>query len=93
MSVRLEYNRCWFNPRLGRTKDFLKMVFIAFLLVVQHQKESLVKKPAISLVFLEKALNGNPSSLCGRQVVIKCTEDDISVPKLHSAYAHAQHNI
>ena len=54
----------------------------------------MVKKPAISLVvFLGKVLNGNIPPLFGRQVVIKYTEDGISVPKLHSAYEHAQHSI
>ena len=44
------------------------MVFTASLLGAQHVGEVVENKPASSLVSLGKALNGTPSSLCGRQV-------------------------
>ena len=51
-------------------KDFKKMVFTASLLGAQHIRDSVENKPASFLVvFLGKALNGMPPSLCGRQVV------------------------
>ena len=44
-----------------------KMVFTASLLGAQHKKENVENKPANLLdVFLGKALNGTPPSLCGK---------------------------
>ena len=45
------------------------MVFTAFLLGAQKNRDSVESKPASLLVFLGKTFNGMPSSLCGRQVV------------------------
>ena len=46
------------------------MVFTASLLGAKHIREVVENKPASSLVVsLGKALNGMPSSLCGRQMV------------------------
>ena len=46
------------------------MTFTAFLFGVQHTRDSVENRPASSLVVsLGKALNGMPSSLCGRQMV------------------------
>ena len=50
-------------------KTFKKMVFTASLLGAQHIRDSVENKPASVLVFLGKALNGMPPSLCGRQMV------------------------
>ena len=57
-------------PNLVIPKDFIKMVFTAFLLGAQHNKDSVGNKPAsLLVVFLSKTLNGMPPYLCGRQVV------------------------
>ena len=46
------------------------MVFTASLLGAQHIRDSVENKPASLLVVsLDKALNGMPPSLCGRQMV------------------------
>ena len=48
----------------------LKMKFTSSLLGAQHKRDSAGNKPASLLVAsLDKALNGMPPSLCGRQVV------------------------
>ena len=48
----------------------LKMVFTASLLGALHIRDSVENKPASLLVVsLDKALNGMPLSLCGRQMV------------------------
>ena len=58
-----------FIPLFELTKRLLKMVSIASPLGDRHSKDVLENKPASSLVvFLGKALNGTPPSLCGRQV-------------------------
>ena len=45
------------------------MVFTASLLGAQYKRDSVENKPAsLFVVFLDKALNGMPPSLCGRQV-------------------------
>ena len=45
------------------------MVITAFLLDVQHKRDSVGNKPAsLLVVYLGKALNGMPPSLCGKQV-------------------------
>ena len=47
----------------------LKIVSIASLLGARHLRDVVENKPTNSfVVFLGKALNGTPSSLCGRQV-------------------------
>ena len=46
------------------------MVFTASVLGAQHIRNSVENKPASLLVVsLDKALNGMPRSLCGRQMV------------------------
>ena len=46
------------------------MVFTASLLGAQHIRDSVENKPvSLLVVSLEKALNGMPPSLCGRQMV------------------------
>ena len=46
------------------------MVFTAFLLDAQQNRDIVENKPASLLaVSLDKTLNGTPPSLCGRQVV------------------------
>ena len=46
-----------------------KMVFTFSLLGAQHKRDIVENKPASLLVMsLDKALNGMPPSLCGRQV-------------------------
>ena len=47
----------------------LKLIFTAFLLDAQHQRDTMENKPASLLVVpLGKALNGIPPSWCGRQM-------------------------
>ena len=56
--------------QLGHAKRLQKMVFTAFLLGAQHNRDSVENKPASLLVVsLGKTLNGMPPSLCGRQAV------------------------
>ena len=46
------------------------MVFTASLLGAQHKRDRVENKPAsLFVVSLDKALNGMPLPLCGRQVV------------------------
>ena len=46
------------------------MVFTAFLLGAQQNRDSVKNKPAsLVVVSLGKTLNGMPPSLCGRQMV------------------------
>ena len=46
------------------------MVFTASLLGAQHIRDSVENKPAsLPVVYLGKALNGMPPSLCGRHMV------------------------
>ena len=47
----------------------LKMVFTAFLLGTQQNRDSVENKLASSLVSLDKTFNEMPPFLCGKQVV------------------------
>ena len=53
----------------SHTNRLLKMVSTASLLEARHLRNVVENKPASSLVvFLGKALNGTPASLCEKQV-------------------------
>ena len=74
------------------------MVFTASLLGAQYKRDSVENKPAsLFVVFLDKALNGMPPSLCGRQVVgpsslpswwPSLTEDSQIVRFLYVLFSH-----
>ena len=71
MSVRFAVGRPGVHfPSRVISKDFKKMVFTASLLGARHIRDNVENKRASFLVvFLGKALNGMPPSICGRKMV------------------------